>query len=147
MAKSTRALVRLAGVHGEEELIQLLSRRMPQEEEPPGGPRPRPGRPRTADGEEPKPDEPRPDGQQPRPMPRCRGRSPHKEVEMPPEMQKLIKPRTGFANYYFNELNRDRVWSAFTAKGDFASAGGTWKLTGELAGGGKVEDHARRRRQ
>jgi len=31
------------------------------------------------------------------------------------------------------------VCSAFTAKGDFSQRSGTWKLTGEIAGGGKVE--------
>jgi serine protease Do len=132
--------VRLTGVHGEEELAQMLARRQRQEEEPPGGPRPRPGRPGQPrrPGEEPKPDEQkRPDGQEPRPMPG--GRPAHKEDEIPPEIQKLIVPRTGFANYYFNELNRDRVWSAFIASGDFSATAGAWKLNGELAGGGHVE--------
>jgi len=133
--------VRLTGVHAEEELLQLLSRRPPREEEPPGGPRPRPGRPGEPrrPGDEPRPsEERRPDGQEPRPTPPIPGQR-HKEVEVPPEAQKLIKPRTGFANYYFNELNRDRVWSALTSKGDFTAAAGRWKLTGELAGVGKVE--------
>jgi serine protease Do len=138
--KEHSALVRLTGVHGDEELVQLLSRRGPSEQEPPGGPRPgRPGQPRRP-GEQPRPkEEPRPDGQEPRPAPRLPGRPAPKEVEIPEEAKKLIEPRTGFANYYFNQLNRDRVWSAFTAGGDFTSAGGPWKLTGELTGGGKVE--------
>jgi serine protease Do len=134
------AFVRLMGVHGDEELVQLLSRR-PRQEEPPGGPRPRPGRPdqpRRPGDEPPKPeDQKRPDGQEPQPTPPMR--QAHKEVEVPAEIQKLIVARTGFANYYFNELNRNRVWSAFRAKGDFQPVTGTWKLTGELVGGGKVE--------
>jgi serine protease Do len=37
-------------------------------------------------------------------------------------------------------LNRDRVWSALvSASGDYSSAAGNWKLSGELAGGGNVE--------
>jgi hypothetical protein len=60
-------------------------------------------------------------------------------VEVPPEIQKLIVARPGFANYYFNEQNRDRVWNTFTAKSDFTAAGGAWKLTGEMTGGGKIE--------
>src|SRR5438046_4259862 len=122
--KEHAALVRLTGVHGDEELIQLLSRRLPSEEEPPGGPRPRPGRPGQPrrPGDPPRPnEEPHQGGQEPRPGPRLPARPAHKEIEVPEEAKKLIESRTGFANYYFNQLHRDRVWSAFTAGGDFAS--------------------------
>jgi S1-C subfamily serine protease len=133
-------LVRLTGVHGDEELVQLLTRRPRPEQEPPEGPRPRPGRPgqpRPGD-RPPQPDEQkRPDGQEPQPTPRPR--PVHKEVEVPPEIQKLIVTRPGFANYYFNELNRDRVWSAFKANGDFQPVDGAWRLSGEMVGGGRVD--------
>jgi S1-C subfamily serine protease len=132
--KESEILVRLTGVHGEEELNQLLSRRPPQ----PDGPRPeRPGRPRPM----PMPGEPKPDEQKPgeEPRPRLPTPAPPAKAAIPPEIQKLIKARPGYANYYFNELNRDRLWSALVAKGDFAALGGPWKLSGELAGGGKVE--------
>jgi S1-C subfamily serine protease len=133
------ATVRLTGVHGEEELIQLLTRKPKQDEEPPEGPRPRPGQPgepKRPKGKSPSP-EPKPDDQQP--IPRGPGRQAHKEIEVPAEIQKLIKPKTGFANYYFNELNRDRVWKSFQSRGDFSTAAGTWKLSGEWASAGKVE--------
>jgi S1-C subfamily serine protease len=128
--------VRLTGVHGEEELIQLLSRQ-PKEEEPPEGPRPRPGQPKRPPGKQKPAPERQPDGQEPQPVPRA-GRAAHKEAEPPADVQKLIKPRTGFANYYFNELNRDRVWKSFQSSGDFSTAAGAWKLNGDWAGG-KVE--------
>ncbi|HZN34347.1 MAG TPA: trypsin-like peptidase domain-containing protein [Pirellulaceae bacterium] len=129
--KETEVLVRLAGVHGEEELIQLVNRRPPQEPAP-DRPRPRPGE-RPMPGEEPKPP--------PMPMPRPAPGRPQQPAKapIPPEIQKLIKARPGYANYYFNELNRDRVWSAFAGKCDYASAGGAWKLAGEFAAGGKIE--------
>jgi hypothetical protein len=63
----------------------------------------------------------------------------HKEIEIPPEVQKLIQARPGFANYYFNELERGRVWAAFVKSGDFSAAAGAWKLTGDMAGAGNVE--------
>ena len=132
--------IRLSGVHGEEELIQLLTRKPKADDENPEGPGPKPGRPepKRPKGKEPNPQpQPQPDGQQP--VPRAPGKAAHKEIEIPPEIQKLIKPRRGFANYYFNELNRERVWKAFQSRGDFSSAGGSWKLTGDWAGGGKVE--------
>jgi serine protease Do len=130
--------IRLTGVHGEEELIQLLTRKPKADEENPDGPKPRPGRPepKRPQGKEPSP-QPQPDGQQP--VPKAPGKAAHKEIEVPPEIRKLIKPRIGFANYYFNELNRDRVWKSFQSRGDFSSAAGAWKLNGDWAGGGKVE--------
>jgi hypothetical protein len=132
-------LVRLAGVHGEEELTELLTRR-PRREEPPEGPEQprRPGEPRPERPSLPLPKgEPKPDDQQRPPRPRARRPEP-KEAEVPAEIQKLIQPRPGFANYYFNELHRDRVWAASTASSDLAKKSGMWKFAGSL-GGGKVE--------
>jgi serine protease Do len=140
--KEHSTFVRLAGVHGDEELVRLLSRRPREEEIPPDGPRPRPGQPgqprRPGDQPQPAP-QPKPDDQQPRPNPNRAGRSPEKESEIPPEIEKLIQQKTGFANHYFNELNRDRVWRAFTGKADFSTVAGAWKLSGEMIGLGKVE--------
>src|SRR5262245_52206882 len=67
------AFVRLTGVHGDEELVQLLTRRPRPEQEPPEGPRPRPGRPGQPRPGDPQPkpdDQKRPDGQEPPPTPR-----------------------------------------------------------------------------
>ncbi len=140
--KEHSALVRLAGVHGDEELVRLLSRRPREEEIPPQEPKPRPGQPnqprRPGDQPQPAPKQ-KPDDQQPRPNPNRAGRSPEKESEIPPEIEKLIQQKTGFANHYFNELNRDRIWSAFTGKADFSPVAGAWKLSGEMTGLGKVE--------
>jgi len=140
--KEHSAYVRLAGVHGEEELAQLLSRRSRQEEIPPEGPRPRPGQPgaprRPDDQPQPAP-QPKPDDQQPRPNPGRAGRPSEKEFEIPAEIEKLIQQKTGFANHYFNELHRDRVWSAFNGKADFSQVTGPWKLRGDMIGVGKVE--------
>ncbi len=127
--------VRLTGVHATEELQRLMQRRpRPQPDEP------RPDRPKPGDA--PRPQLPKPD--QPRPMPNPDSPPPpsrpgQPEVKIPPEIQKMIQPRGSFANYYFNELNRDRVWAAAEAKGDFGTLAGDWKLVGQLAEGGKFE--------
>jgi S1-C subfamily serine protease len=138
--------VRLTGVHAEEELIELIQKRPQQQPMPrprPGDkPMPQPGEDpeKPAPGEKPKPaEEPKPGQPKPLPIPKLPIELGKKEPAIPPEIQKLIVARTGYANYYFNELNRDRVWSAFAKSGDFASAAGVWKLTGEMEGGGKVE--------
>jgi S1-C subfamily serine protease len=123
--KETEILVRLSGVHGEEELISKVQR-PPRQQQPP---RPREG----PDGQK---DRPR-DGQ-PRPLPQLPIPMPQEKPQIPEEAAKLIKASPGYANYHFNELNRDRVWSAFAAKGDFTSLRGTWTLEGDLADGGKI---------
>ena len=128
--EETQILVRLAGVHGEEELIAKVQR-------PPRQPGPPQPRPRPDEG----PDQPknRPgDTPQPMPLPLPQIPVPQAKPAVPPEVAKLIVAKPGYANYYFNELNRDRVWSAFAAHGDFAKVAGAWKLEGELTQGGKV---------
>jgi len=45
-----------------------------------------------------------------------------------PELAKLYKAKKGFANYYFNELERDRVLAALAKHGDFATLTGSWSL-------------------
>ena len=57
-----------------------------------------------------------------------------KKAPMPEIVKKHFKARTGYANYYFNELAQKRVWDAFTSGGDFSSATGTWRLQGQAVG-------------
>jgi hypothetical protein len=86
-------------------------------------------------------EEPKRGDEQPRPIPgpERRGRPAAEAPEIPPEIQKMIQPRGPFANYYFNELNRDRVWLACQARGDFSQVAGVWKLSGQWKDSGKVE--------
>ncbi len=63
----------------------------------------------------------------------------HRQEPTPKHLEKLIVKRPGYANYYFNELNRDRVWNALLAHGDFSPLAGTWKLSGTDAAGNKIE--------
>jgi serine protease Do len=128
--KEFETFVRMTGVHGEEELIALVQKAPKQV--------PQPG-PQRKDPEKPgKPGE-KPPPRPPMPLPIPRPKLPGQEApKIPEEVAKLIKTKPGYANYYFNELNRDRVWSAFTSKGDFNAVGGEWLLEGEVVGGGKI---------
>jgi serine protease Do len=135
--KEHETIVRLTGVHGEEELIALVQKAPKQ--------LPQPG-PKDKDPENPGKPEPMPGGKREKPTPRLPLKLPiplpklpgAEAPQIPAEAAKLIKAKPGYANYYFNELHRDRVWSAFIAKGDFSTAGGEWALEGDIAGGGKV---------
>ena len=128
-------LVRLAGVHGDDELLRLM-------QTAPKAPDPRP-MPKPGDDPLPKgrlPKGPLPEGKPKEGGPPERALRPKKEdVKIPPEIQKMIQPRGSFVNFYFNELNRKRVFAAATSKADFQKVSGSWKLTGQLTGGGKVE--------
>ncbi len=112
-------LVRLTGVHSGDELIAQVQRAPAEPPQPKPAPKP---------GENPK--EP-----MPIPVPKLPGNA----EAIPDEVAKYIQARPGYANYYFNALNRDRVWKDFTASGDFAEFTGTWTLLGQLAGGGDIE--------
>jgi serine protease Do len=128
--KETEILVRLTGVHGEEELLSLIQ---PKAKRPEG-----PKRPPRKPGEEP----PKKDGDGPQPGEDPLPMNPHGQADdqpIPEAVKKYIIERHGFANYYFNEQNRDRVWQAFSKRGDFSSQNGDWTLSGSLAGGGKVK--------
>lgn len=46
--------------------------------------------------------------------------------------RKLYKKKTGFTNYYFNELERDRVLKGLDAQGSLSRFTGTWVMTGEV---------------
>jgi hypothetical protein len=114
-------LVRLLGVHASDELLAKAL-----EGEDPHRPKKKEGRPQP--GDPPK---------KPEPLP-----SPHvpTKQEIPKHAQQWIKARTGYANYHFNELNRERVWQALQAQGDFSRTGDAWKLLGTSAKG-RLEIH------
>jgi S1-C subfamily serine protease len=45
---------------------------------------------------------------------------------------KLFEAKPGFANYYFNRLERDRLLSEFHKLGDFSPVAGTWTLDADF---------------
>ncbi len=122
-------VVRLQGVHSEEELIEKAS----GEGLKPPGPKPKPT-PRTPGD---RPGEKRP-GDKPPDMP---GPNPDSEprksagraTPMPAVVKKSYEARRGYANYFFNRENRERVWKAWTARTNPAGLEGTWRITAQLA--------------
>jgi serine protease Do len=142
--------VRLMGVHRRDELLTKAAGipvPMPESE-----PQPLPKKPRPVPGQEPRPgEEPQPSqGDVPDiPLPKKitpkPGRTPgalpagQRKQPVPDHVQPWIKERTGFANYYFNELHRDRVWNTFSAHGALENLSGPWTLHGASPGGGEVQ--------
>jgi len=121
-------LVRLDGVHGEEELIEKTGGQMPKlpgpqpkpSDRPQGKPRPGEKKPRAKEQEIPGPD--------PESEPIAPGRRP---AAMPAIVKKHFEARRGYANYYFNRENRQRVWKAWDAR--FHPAGNNWRITARQA--------------
>jgi S1-C subfamily serine protease len=124
-------LVRLAGVHSQAELLESAAGHPPVEPMP----LPKPNdesKPAPRKGE--KPSEPRKS-----PLPGSPNKRPAPGAEPPvPEIVKQhFNEKLGFANYYFNKLNQERVWKAWNARCNLAGMGGAWTLTGPLDAGGE----------
>lgn len=127
--KQYDVLVRLAGVHSEAELIRKATGR-PQA---PPMPIPKPGQPPQG-----KP-APKPDGKDRRggdgpepPLPP--GHPALRLPPMPEVVKKHYEDRPGYANYYFNRLNRQRVWDTWMAKSGLSQAPAVWVIEGPLPG-------------
>jgi S1-C subfamily serine protease len=127
--------VRLTGVHREGELEKMLE----GEHEPPVPDRPK-------GGDERKPGEP-PDPQQPErrtpgpndpQAPREGKRAEGKPTRLPRAVRKHYEESPGYANYWFNRYNQQRVWNAYLARGDFAEAGWDWNIAAQTAAGADV---------
>lgn len=120
-------MVRLTGVHGEEELIKLVQ----NVEEAPELPQPMP----MPEGEKPAEKPIEKPGDKPAPKPAVRAKPGAPEVS--DELKKFYEGKPGFANFYFNRIERDRVWAAAMKDCDVAKAGGTWKIAGTIEGKGE----------
>jgi S1-C subfamily serine protease len=114
-------MVRLRGVHAQAELEEMAE----------GDPKIEPENPEPQPGE-PKPGEPKPDGEpkRPRPNPRAARRPP---PPMPEVVKKHYVARPGYVNYYFNQVERDRVWKALVARGNYGDTAAAWTIAGETA--------------
>ena len=113
--------VRLRGLH---RLSELSPTMQPKPQRPGGAPGKKPG-------QEPKDGEPE-DGEPKMPRP-SKTPGPHDPPPPPEHLKKFHVEKTGFANYYFNQFEQDRVLKALSSWGDFNDAKGTWKLTGKTA--------------
>jgi hypothetical protein len=99
-------LVRLMGVQRKEAKDVLVDDGVPK---PEPAPRPAPGKP-------------------PIPIP---GKAPKAPGPSGPGA-KLYQAKAGFANYYFNKLERDRLLAAFKKHGDFSDLAGNWTIDGAV---------------
>ena len=105
-------MVRLTGVHAREELIASVQGMSQPAEIPQPG--------------DEDPDKPRRVPKLPE-IPRPRKA---KKVVMPPQVSARFEKRRGYANYFYNQMNRDRVWKGFVSHGEFSQLRGEWMIRG-----------------
>ncbi|MCA9199404.1 MAG: trypsin-like peptidase domain-containing protein [Planctomycetales bacterium] len=131
--KRTDTFVRLAGVHSAEEIILLTQG--PGEPEIPI----RPNRSPNPDPNQP-PDEQPPSDDTPESNPH-KTESPDAKSDqaMPAEVAALFAERRGYANYYFNELETQRIWSAFLDSCQVQADATVWNFHGQLRSGGTFQ--------
>jgi serine protease Do len=67
---------------------------------------------------------PKDDGPKPKAPPAPKG--------PPSPAAKFYQAKAGFANYYFNKLEQDRLMKAFGKHGDFSAVAGNWTLEGGI---------------
>ena len=112
-------MARLRGVHRQSE---LMPKQRPKPQPKPGGPKP---------GEKPKDGKPgeKPEEEKPKTSPK-----PKQSASQDPEKYKhMFVRKAGFANYYFNEQEQERLKPFLDAWGDFKGEDGTWRISGESA--------------
>ncbi len=123
-------LVRLSGVHREEELLQAVETQRFQE------PLPIPSPDEKPKSEAPKPGD-KPQNQKKFLPGGCRPAIvPQAQTEMPEIVKKHFQQKRGFANYYYNRLNQERIWNSWNARCRLADQRAEWAFSGNLPGGG-----------
>lgn len=125
-------IVRLDGLHSDEELLQMLE----GPSAPPPIPRPKPKpKPNPENPEGPSPEEP-----EPRPAPRPPQAAGNSGSDaMPAEVRKVFAQRRGFANYYFNRLHVQRIHQGLTSQFSDVNRRGPWVLEGQVQTGGPFQ--------
>ncbi len=127
--------VRLSGVHDPAELVEKISGRPPAPKLP--LPKKDDKKKDKKKGDE-KEDDKKPDSKKPKQRPVDPHKALAKKKPVPKHIAKLIEKRKGYANYYFNQLNRQRVWNDFLAKTNRTGAPEKWSLTATNEAGDQV---------
>jgi S1-C subfamily serine protease len=122
-------LVRLPGLHNQAELLQVTESHRPEEPLPLPPPDEQ-SKPKTPDPE--KPDSQKkfnPGGRRP-------AAEPPSAAEIPEIVKKYFQQKRGYANYYFNNLNQERIWKAWSGRCPLADQRGPWLISGSLPNSG-----------
>ena len=117
-----RIVVRLTGVHATGQLTEIIEGKPLETPAIPGmPPLPTPEGEEQEEKEESEEDEGEADAEE------------TDDAEQQHAYHHLHIKRSGFSNYYFNLLNRNRIWEQFTAiGGSWSQQPGRWRITGQV---------------
>jgi S1-C subfamily serine protease len=119
--QDTEILVRLDGVHSSGQLVAKL-----EGDQKPPTPMPKPQKKDKA-----------PEAPGPKNPLRAKPKPPKNEI--PDAVKELYTKRSGYANYYFNQQNVERIWNRLSRAGAVPRNKGEWSLTGTTADNAKFE--------
>ena len=150
-------LVRLAGVHAEAELAQLLDAQV-QPDKMPGGPhgkrarattpRPEQRKSRGPDGHPARstscpmdqpPDDEAPEDEGPRDPEQPQAGHGRARLPLPEIVQEALHRPARLRELLLQPVEHDRVWRALASRGDLSALAGNWTIRGTLASGGDFE--------
>ncbi len=120
-------LVRLSGVHRQEELIEKATGQQPDEMIP----IPKPDdEPKSKDG---KPKDKSKDKEKKPLLPKIltKKQPPKPEIPIPEIVKQHFQEKRGYANYFFNAINQQRIWKAWEARSKFENTKAPWTLSGQ----------------
>jgi hypothetical protein len=58
---------------------------------------------------------------------------------LPEVVKQHFAEKRGFANFYFNRQEQDRIWKSWDGRTNFHEKSGPWLFSGELSGGGAFQ--------
>jgi S1-C subfamily serine protease len=119
--KTTSVHLRLNGVHSDAELVTIVSGK--QTNRPP------------VPNRLPLPDKRK---KNERPAGKTRPTISNSPIAAPAGFEHLHESRVGFANFYFNRINTDRVWKGLQANGEFATQTLSWRIVGKDQNGKSI---------
>ena len=127
--------VRLAGVHSPEVLWRLS-----EQEAPPAIPKDQAPAPDKGQEDDVPSESPEEKKETPNQLRELHERLTQTNTKpLPDEIAAVYEPRHGYSNYYFNRLNRDRVWQSFGDATQSVGQDGPWTISAQVDDQGTLE--------
>lgn len=133
--QTIETIVRLPGVHLEDELLEKMAGALP-----PPPPRPAPKAKPKPDPDQPEPDLDTPEGDTPdAEQPGGKGKAGAADKKLPAAVEALYADRRGYANYHPNLQYQTQIWKALQAVYPAAASKQEWRIQGVTDQGRSVE--------
>lgn len=140
--KTESILVRLMGVHTEQQLAKLVAGEGGEKQQPQRRPNGKPDEKREGQPQKPADKKAEKEAQElekAAELAKSKNDPTEDQSDLPGKpnfklVKSMLEEREGFANFYFNRLEQRQVWTRLTGLGDFKSLESNWILEGNVAG-------------